>query len=154
MPMLFAIVVYLCVYAIFLPNSGEGYRFYFDTDFSKITPSVIIAALGQAFFSLSLGMGAMMIYGSYIERGTNLAKTSIQIASLDTLVAILAGLVVFPAVFSFGIDPAAGPQLVFITLPTVFAQMTGGYIFSVLFFLLVIRRRALWAESCRTAILW
>lgn len=137
MPMLFAIVAYLCVYAIFLPNSGEGYRFYFDTDFSKITPSVIIAALGQAFFSLSLGMGAMMIYGSYIERGTNLAKTSIQIASLDTLVAILAGLVVFPAVFSFGIDPAAGPQLVFITLPTVFAQMTGGYIFSVLFFLLV-----------------
>ena len=77
MPMLFDIVVYLCVYAIFLPNSGEGYRFYFDTDFSKITPSVIIAALGQAFFSLSLGMGAMMIYGSYIEKGTNLAKTSI-----------------------------------------------------------------------------
>jgi NSS family neurotransmitter:Na+ symporter len=97
----------------------------------------VIAALGQAFFSLSLGMGAMMIYGSYIEKGTNLAKTSIQIASLDTLVAVLAGLVVFPAVFSFGIDPAAGPQLVFITLPTVFAQMTGGYIFSICFFLLL-----------------
>ena len=137
MPMLFAIILYLCVYAIFLPNSIEGYRFYFDTDFSKITPSVIIAALGQAFFSLSLGMGAMMIYGSYIERGVNIAKTSIQIATLDTLVAILAGLVVFPAVFSFGLNPAAGPQLVFITLPTVFAQMTGGYIFSICFFLLL-----------------
>jgi len=137
MPMLFAIILYLCVYAIFLPNSVEGYRFYFDTDFSKITPSVIIAALGQAFFSLSLGMGAMMIYGSYIERGVNIAKTSIQIATLDTLVAILAGLVVFPAVFSFGLNPAAGPQLVFITLPTVFAQMTGGYIFSICFFLLL-----------------
>ena len=137
MPMLFAIVVYLCVYSIFLPNSSAGYKFYFDFDFSKITADVIIAALGQAFFSLSLGMGAMMIYGSYIEKGTNLAKTSIQIASLDTLVAILAGLVVFPAVFSYGIDPAAGPQLVFITLPTVFAQMTGGYFFSLFFFLLV-----------------
>jgi NSS family neurotransmitter:Na+ symporter len=137
MPMLFVIVAYLCVYAIFLPNSGEGYKFYFDFDFSKINADVVIAALGQAFFSLSLGMGAMMIYGSYIEKGTNLAKTSIQIASLDTLVAVLAGLVVFPAVFSFGIDPAAGPQLVFITLPTVFAQMTGGYIFSICFFLLL-----------------
>ena len=137
MPMLFLILVYLCGYAVFLPNSGVGYRFYFDFDFSKITADVIVAALGQAFFSLSLGMGAIMIYGSYIEEGTNLAKTSIQIALLDTLVAVLAGLVVFPAVFSFGIDPAAGPQLVFITLPTVFAQMTGGYFFSILFFLLV-----------------
>ncbi len=137
MPVLFLILVYLCGYAIFLPNSEVGYRFYFDFDFSKINADVVIAALGQSFFSLSLGMGAIMIYGSYIEKGTNLAKTSIQIASLDTLVAVLAGLVVFPAVFSYGIDPAAGPQLVFITLPTVFAQMTGGYFFSILFFLLV-----------------
>lgn len=137
MPVLFLILVYLCGYAIFLPNSEVGYRFYFDFDFSKINADVVIAALGQSFFSLSLGMGAIMIYGSYIEKGTNLAKTSIQIALLDTLVAVLAGLVVFPAVFSFGIDPAAGPQLVFITLPTVFAQMTGGYFFSILFFLLV-----------------
>ena len=137
MPILFFILVYLCGYAIFLPNSEVGYRFYFDFDFSKINADVVIAALGQSFFSLSLGMGAIMIYGSYIEEGTNLAKTSIQIALLDTLVAVLAGLVVFPAVFSFGIDPAAGPQLVFITLPTVFAQMTGGYFFSILFFLLV-----------------
>ena len=137
MPILFFILVYLCGYAIFLPNSEVGYRFYFDFDFSKINADVVIAALGQSFFSLSLGMGAIMIYGSYIEEGTNLAKTSMQIALLDTLVAVLAGLVVFPAVFSFGIDPAAGPQLVFITLPTVFAQMTGGYFFSILFFLLV-----------------
>ena len=137
MPILFLILVYLCGYAIFLPNSEVGYRFYFDFDFSKINADVVIAALGQSFFSLSLGMGAIMIYGSYIEEGTNLAKTSMQIALLDTLVAVLAGLVVFPAVFSFGIDPAAGPQLVFITLPTVFAQMTGGYFFSILFFLLV-----------------
>ena len=137
MPILFFILVYLCGYAIFLPNSEVGYRFYFDFDFSKINADVVIAALGQSFFSLSLGMGAIMIYGSYIEEGMNLAKTSMQIALLDTLVAVLAGLVVFPAVFSFGIDPAAGPQLVFITLPTVFAQMTGGYFFSILFFLLV-----------------
>lgn len=137
MPILFVILLYLCVYAIFLPNSAEGYKFYFDFDFSKINASVIIAALGQAFFSLSLGMGAMMIYGSYIAKGVNIAKTSIQIALLDTLVAVLAGLVVFPAVFSFGIDPASGPQLVFITLPTVFAQMTGGYFFSICFFLLL-----------------
>ena len=137
MPILFFILVYLCGYAIFLPNSEVGYRFYFDFDFSKINADVVIAALGQSFFSLSLGMGAIMIYGSYIAEGTNLAKTSMQIALLDTLVAVLAGLVVFPAVFSFGIDPAAGPQLVFITLPTVFAQMTGGYFFSILFFLLV-----------------
>ena len=137
MPVLFILILVLAVCSMSLPDASKGLEFLLKPDFSKVNADVFLGAMGQAFFSLSLGMGAMMIYGSYIEKGTNLAKTSIQIASLDTLVAILAGLVVFPAVFSYGIDPAAGPQLVFITLPTVFAQMTGGYFFSLFFFLLV-----------------
>ena len=134
MPILFVLLLIIVIASCLLPGAGRGIEFLFKPDFSKVDSGVFLSALGQAFFSLSLGMGAIMIYGSYIEEGTNLAKTSIQIALLDTLVAVLAGLVVFPAVFSFGIDPAAGPQLVFITLPTVFAQMTGGYFFSILFF--------------------
>ena len=106
-------------------------------DFSTITPNVILSALGQAFFSLSLGMGCMITYGSYIKKSENLPQIAIQTATVDTFIAILSGLVIFPAVFSLGIDPAEGPRLVFITLPAVFGQMTGGYFMAILFFVLL-----------------
>ncbi len=136
MPLLFLVVFYLMIHAFFLPNSGAGYSFYLKPDFSKITPSVVLQALGQSFFSLSIGIGIMLTYGSYIKEG-NIVTTSFQISILDTLIAFMAGLVIFPAVFAYGIEPGQGPELAFIALPAVFSQMTGGIIFSVLFFFLL-----------------
>ena len=120
-----------------MPNGLEGLKFLFKPDFSKITPQVMLSALGQAFFSLSLGMGCMITYGSYMRKQNNLLQTAVQVTVVDTIVAILAGVAIFPAVFSLGINPAEGPQLVFVTLPGVFTHMTGGYIFAILFFLLL-----------------
>lgn len=136
MPMLFVIIIYLAVSAFFLPNSSAGYKFYLSADFSKITPSVVLSALGQSFFSLSLGMGAILTYGSYVKQG-NIVHTSLQICILDTLIAVLAGLVIFPSVFAYGLEPGQGPSLAFVALPAVFSQMPGGIIFSILFFLLL-----------------
>jgi NSS family neurotransmitter:Na+ symporter len=115
----------------------EGLRFLFHPDFSRINSSVILSAMGQAFFSLSLGMGCMITYGSYIKKDNNLSHTVLEVTILDTLIAVLASIAIFPAVFSLGIDPAQGPELVFITLPNVFTHMPGGYIWAILFFVLL-----------------
>ncbi len=137
MPFLFAVLLIFCIRGLFLPGAEEGLKFLFKPDFSKIDSSVILRAMGQAFFSLSLGMGCLVTYGSYFSDKTRLAKTSVTVVALDTLVAILSGVMIFPAVFSFGISPSAGPDLVFITLPNVFLQMAGGYFWSILFFILL-----------------
>jgi NSS family neurotransmitter:Na+ symporter len=137
MPLLFIIIVILIIRAITLPGSDAGIRFYLNPDFSKITPKVIIEALGQCFFSLSLGMGAMITYGSYLRRDEKILNSSIQIVVLDTLAAILAGLAIFPAVFAVGMTPEKGPGLTFNILPVVFSRMPYGTVFATLFFVLL-----------------
>lgn len=137
MPLLFILLVIFCVRSLFLPGAAEGLNFLFKPDFTKVNSNVVLRAMGQAFFSLSLGMGCLITYGSYFNKETKLGKTAATVAVLDTLVAVLAGVMIFPAVFSFGISPTAGPDLVFITVPNVFMQMPGGYIWSILFFLLL-----------------
>lgn len=138
MPALFAILVILIIRAVTLPGAFAGIDFYLNPDFSKITGKTILAALGQAFFSLSLGMGCMITYGSYIKsKKDSLPKAAAIITLLDTSAAFLAGFVIFPTVFAFGAEPGAGPGLTFITLPKVFALMPGGQIWSALFFLLL-----------------
>jgi NSS family neurotransmitter:Na+ symporter len=138
MPLLLFIIVVLDIRAITLPGAGEGLAFLFKSDFSKLSAEGMLSALGHAFFSLSLGMGTLITYSSYMSRKENLATTAVQVTIADTLIALLAGIAIFPAVFAFGIEPGAGPGLVFITLPNVFQQMPGGYIFCLLFFLLLV----------------
>ncbi|MBU1009711.1 MAG: sodium-dependent transporter [Bacteroidetes bacterium] len=138
MPALLLIIVVLCVRAVTLPGAGQGLVFLFKPDFMKITGDVVLQALGQAFFSLSIGMGALITYGSYINSENNLSNSAFSVTLTDTLVAVLAGVAIFPAVFAFGIQPEAGPGLVFITLPMIFEQMAGGYFFSLIFFLLLV----------------
>ena len=137
MPLLVVIIIVLGVRAVTLEGASEGLKFLFYPDFSKLTAEGILSALGHAFFSLSLGMGTLITYGSYINDTNNLTKTAVQVTLADTLIAILAGVAIFPAVFAFGIEPDKGAGLVFITLPNVFQQMPGGYFFSILFFLLL-----------------
>lgn len=137
MPLFFLLLVAFCINSFFMEGFEEGIRYLFMPDFSAITPSVVLGALGQAFFSLSLGLGCMMTYGSYFSEKNRLGKTALTTAMLDTLVAILAGVIIFPAVFSFGISPQAGPTLVFEVLPHIFFQLPGGMFWSTLFFLLL-----------------
>ncbi|MDD6210092.1 MAG: sodium-dependent transporter [Bacteroidales bacterium] len=137
MPMLFLIIVIMCIRSVTLPGGEKGLQFLFHPDFSKINSNVILGAMGQAFFSLSLGMGCLITYSSYFGPNVNLGKTAVTVALLDTMVAILAGVMIFPAVFSFGISPTQGPELVFITLPNVFQSMSFGYLWALLFFLLL-----------------
>ncbi len=137
MPVLFLILVILCIRSVTLPNADKGLAFLFNPDFGKITSSVVLSAMGQAFFSLSIGMGCLITYSSYFSKQTNLQKTAGQVIALDSLVAILAGIMIFPAAFAFGITPDAGPELVFITLPNVFEQMPLGNIWSLIFFILL-----------------
>jgi len=137
MPVLLLIIVILIIRSVTLPGAGEGLSFLFKPDFSKITATTILEALGQAFFSLSIGMGTLITYGSYIQKRDNLGRTAFNVSLADTLIAVLAGMAIFPAVFAFGIDPAAEEGLVFITLPNIFQQMAGGYIFALLFFILL-----------------
>lgn len=137
MPLLFLLLLVFCVRSITLPGAGAGLSYLFDPDFSKIDSSVVLGAMGQAFFSLSLGMGTLITYSSYFSSRTKLVRSATTIAAFDTLVAVLAGIIIFPAVFTFGISPSQGPELVFITLPHVFQQMPGAYIWSVLFFILL-----------------
>ncbi len=137
MPVLIVIIIILDIRAITLDGAKEGLYFLFHPDFSKLTADGVLSALGHAFFSLSLGMGTLITYGSYIGNQNNLAKIALQVTVADTLIAILAGIAIFPAVFAFGIEPSSGPGLVFITLPNVFQQMPGGFFFSILFFLLL-----------------
>ncbi len=138
MPGLFVMLMLVVIRSITLPNAMEGVKFFLVPDFSKITPAVLLAALGQVFFSLSLGMGAMITYGSYLSKDENLVSSSFQIPLLDTAVALLAGLAILPAVFSFGFSPEQGPGLLFVTLPAVFDAMPLGGVFGFLFFVLVL----------------
>ncbi|MGR9108111.1 MAG: sodium-dependent transporter [Gammaproteobacteria bacterium] len=138
MPGLFLILLVLVGYALTTGSFGEGLSFLFTPDFSKISGSSILAAMGQAFFTLSLGMGAIMVYGSYLPKGISIAKTSAIVALFDTLVALLAGIAIFPIVFANGLEPAAGPDLIFETLPLAFSNMFGGTLVGLLFFLLLI----------------
>ncbi|MFQ5765628.1 MAG: sodium-dependent transporter, partial [Rhodospirillales bacterium] len=138
MPVLFVLLVVLCVRSVTLPGAGAGIAFFLEPDFSKLSAGMVVAALGQAFFSLSLGMGALITYGSYLSKDASLPGAAMWVTSLDTVIAVLAGFLVLPAVFAFGFDPGAGPGLTFITLPAVFAKMPLGALFGTLFFLLLV----------------
>ena len=139
MGFLFVILIALCVRSVTLEGASEGLKFYLIPDFGKVVENgvgdVVFAAMGQAFFTLSLGIGAMAIFGSYISKERTLTGESINICALDTLIALMAGLVIFPACFAFGVDPGEGPGLVFITLPNIFNQMAGGQLWGTLFFI-------------------
>ncbi|MFY0641140.1 MAG: sodium-dependent transporter [Bermanella sp.] len=137
MPMLFLILVVLLGYSMSTEGFGAGFDFLFSFDFSKITPESIVVALGHAFFTLSLGMGAIMAYGAYMPKSASVGKTVLTVAFLDTLIALVAGLVIFPIVFSNGLEAGAGPGLLFQTLPLAFSQMPAGTLFGTLFFILV-----------------
>tara|TARA_B100001029_G_scaffold11023_1_gene7520 strand:- start:11855 stop:13204 length:1350 start_codon:yes stop_codon:yes gene_type:complete len=137
MPILFLIILLLCVYAMQTGAFLEGLRYLFMPDFSKINPQVMLEALGQAFFTLSLGMGAIMAYGAYMPPNQNIGKTAISVAALDTGVALLAGIAIFPIVFANGLAPSEGPGLVFVTLPIAFSAMPFGILFGTLFFVLL-----------------
>jgi NSS family neurotransmitter:Na+ symporter len=137
MPVLVLILIFLCIKSVSLEGAKAGLLFLFKPDFSKLTGDGVLSALGHAFFTLSLGMGTLITYGSYIKNDNNLVNTVINVTVADTVIAILAGIAIFPAVFAFGIAPSEGPGLIFVTLPNVFHQMPGGYIFSILFFILL-----------------
>lgn len=137
MPVLLLILVILGIRAVTLPGAKEGLAFLFNPDFSKINAQVLISALGQGFFSLSLGMGVLITYGSYVKKSDNLTSTAFSVVLADTLIALLAGIVIFPAAFSFGVNPQAGMGLVFSTIPMIFNQMAGGYVFCIIFFVLL-----------------
>ena len=136
MPLLFVLIIICGIRALTLDGAKEGIKFLFSVDFSKITPSVILSALGLAFFKLSLGMGTMMTYGSYFTEDNNLITTSAKVAFSDTLVSILAGIAIFPVVFTFGLEPGAGPGLLFNTIPLVFSKIPFGNLLLIAFFLL------------------
>ena len=139
MPMLFVILIVMAVRVAFMPGASEGYRFFLSCDFSEaFKPDTIMMAIGQAFFSLSVGMGCMVTYASYFKKNNNLVSTSFNVSVLTLLVSVLAGLVIFPAVFSAGLEPAEGPSLVFVTLPEIFKGMPLASVWSAIFFLLVV----------------
>ena len=137
MPLLLLMMILMAGRVLMLNNSNVGMEFFFRFDFSKITPTVIMEAMGQCFFSLSIGMGALITYGAYMPKNQNVTRTSIQVIVLDTLVAVLAGIIIFPAVFAFGFNPAEGPQLVFVVLPAILEKMSFTWLSSVLFFSLL-----------------
>ncbi|MBU1035377.1 sodium-dependent transporter, partial [bacterium] len=138
MPLLVLIMLVLIIRSVTLSGAGAGLSFYLKPDFSKLTAEGVLAALGQAFFSLSLGMGCMITYGSYLKKDQDIPANSYWIAGTDTGIALLAGLAIFPAVFAFGLEPGAGPGLTFITVPAVFAAMGPvGHFFGILFFFLL-----------------
>jgi len=136
-PALFAILLILLGYSMSVGNMQAAYDFMFDLDFSKITPVAVLAALGHAFFSLSLGMGSVMVYGSYLQRNVSIARTTIYIALADTLLGLLVGLAIYSLVFANNLAPNAGPGLIFQTLPIAFGHMPGGSLVATLFFMLV-----------------
>lgn len=137
MPLLLLFIIVLCVRSVTLEGGKGGLAFLFKPDFSKVTAKTFLYAVGQAFFSLSLGMGCLITYSSYFGKKENLASTAVSVALSDTLIAILAGVMIFPAVFAFGIEPSSGPSLVFITLPGIFQKMFGGGFFGTIFFILL-----------------
>ncbi len=136
MPTLFVLLIAIAVRSVTLPGASAGLDFLFKPDWSSIDGGVLLAALGQAFFSLSLGMGCMITYGSYLSKSENLPSSALTVSLMDTGVALLAGIALFPALFAFGLEPAAGPGLVFVVAPQIFASMGGiGVLFSALFFI-------------------
>jgi NSS family neurotransmitter:Na+ symporter len=137
MPALFILLFILFGYALSSSGFSQGFAFMFNFDFSKLSSQSVIVALGHAFFTLSLGLGAIMAYGAYMPKNTSVAKTVVIVAFLDTAVAIMAGLAIFPIVFANGLEPSAGPGLLFQTLPIAFGQMSAGVIFGTMFFVLV-----------------
>ena len=142
MPTLFIIILVLVGCSVTLPGASRGIEFLLKPDFSKVDGNVFLGAMGQAFFSLSLGMGCLCTYASYFSKDTNLTRTAFSVGIIDTFVAVLAGFIIFPAAFSVGIQPDAGPSLIFITLPNVFQQAFNGipvlaYLFSVMFYVLL-----------------
>ncbi len=145
MPMLFFLLLLMVGYSMTTGYFGNGLAFLFTPDFSKLTGASMLSAMGQAFFSLSLGMGTIMIYGSYVPKETSIASTSVMIAIADTGVALLAGMAIFPIVFANNLEPSSGPGLIFQTLPVAFGNMTGGTIFGSLFFILLLV--AAWTSS-------
>jgi NSS family neurotransmitter:Na+ symporter len=142
MPALFILLLIIVVASCMLPDAWKGIEFLFKPDFSKVNSDVFLGALGQSFYSMSIAMGCLCTYASYFSRQTNLTNSAVQIAVIDSIVAILAGLMIFPAAFSVGVSPDSGPSLIFITLPNVFQQAFGavpalGYAVSLLFFVLL-----------------
>jgi NSS family neurotransmitter:Na+ symporter len=137
MPLLLVVLILLAIRSLSLPGGREGFAYLFAPDFSKMTFRVAMSAMGQALFSLSLGMGAMITYGSYFPEKTNLWQSGVIVSLSDTFIAILAGLVIFPALFSANLDPQGGPGLVFVTLPTIFNTMPAGTLFGIAFYLLL-----------------
>lgn len=142
MPTLFVLLLIIVIASCLLPDAGKGIEFLFKPDFTKINGDVFLGALGQSFYSLSIAMGCLCTYASYFSKQTDLRKSAIQIGVIDSVVAVLAGLMIFPAAFSVGVNPDSGPSLIFITLPNVFAQAFAsmplvGYVISLMFFLLL-----------------
>lgn len=142
MPMLFILLLVLAGCSLTLPNAERGLKFLFQPDFSKVSPDVFLGAMGQAFFSLSLGMGCLSTYASYFGKEARLGHTALSVGLIDTFVAIVAGVIIFPAAFAVGIEPGTGPSLIFVTLPNVFQQAFGtipwlSYICSVMFYVLL-----------------
>ena len=138
MPGLFIMLIIMAIRSITLPGALKGVEWYLKPDFSKINSSVLVSAMGQAFFTLSLGVGTMVTYSSYLKSDENIGTTSISVTIFDTLVALVAGFVILPAVFAFNLEPSEGPGLVFVTLPHVFSQMPFGTLFAIIFFALLI----------------
>lgn len=143
MPMLLVIIVVLVGFSMTLPGTADGLRFLLKPDLSKVTPNVVLSAMGQAFFSLSVGLGCLITYASYFSQDTRLVPSARNVCIIDTFVAVLSGFIIFPTVFSVGIAPDAGPGLVFITLPNVFSMLAGemslaGYVFALLFYVLLL----------------
>ncbi len=145
MPLLFVLLIILIIYAMDSGHFQQGLAYLFTPDFSKITTEGILSAMGHAFFTLSLGMGAIMVYGSYLPDKTSIAQASIAVAFMDTLVALMAGMIIFPIVFANGLEPSAGPGLIFKTLPLAFGHMEYGTLFGTLFFILLVF--AAWTSS-------
>ncbi|REC95084.1 sodium-dependent transporter [Kushneria indalinina] len=138
MPALVVLLAVLVGYAATTGSFGEGFDYLFRPDFTRLTGDVILAAMGHAFFTLSLGMGIMMAYGSYLSDDVNIGRTAMTVVILDTIIALAAGMAIFPIVFADGLDPAAGPGLIFQTLPLAFGNMSGGVLFGTLFFVLLV----------------
>lgn len=137
MPLLFITLLVMCVRSVTLDNASAGLSYLFKPDFSKIDSAAVLSAISQAFFSLSIGMGCLITYSSYFGKNTNMQATAMQVTIINTFVALLAGIMIFPAVFSFGIEPGAGPQLVFITLPNVFQKLPLSGLWSLIFYILL-----------------
>ncbi len=137
-PALFVLLILLVGYAMSTSGYFQGLRFLFNPDFSKLTGNSVLVAMGQAFFTLSIGMGAIMVYGAYLPKDVSIAKTTFIIAGADTLVALLAGIIIFPIVFTYQLQADSGPGLIFQVLPIAFGNMTGGWLFGTLFFIALV----------------